>query len=246
MKNSICVIALFCIQSLCFQNCSLNLKKGNGVINVNEIETSAFNKISIGGNYDVILIKSEFNKVIIETDENLLPFINTEVFSQTLNVNNIHNLKSTDGIWIKIHYQTLDEIYSLGASNIEHEETLVSEELTINLSGIGAIDLKIHTEKVSLNLTGAGVVMLSGKTNIQNTQISGAGGLRGFELESKTCIVNLSGLGGAEVAATGKLEATISGVGGIIYSGNPKLIERQISGFGKIKRAEEFVDEEGI
>ena len=104
--------------------------------------------------------------------------------------------------------------------------------------------MEIQTEKVFVNLTGAGIVILSGETDIQETHISGAGGLRAFNLESKTCIVNLSGLGGAEVTATDKLEATISGVGGIIYSGNPKLIERQISGFGKIKRAEEFVDED--
>jgi hypothetical protein len=58
--------------------------------------------------------------------------------------------------------------------------------------------------------------------------------------------VDLSGLGGAEVMATEKLKATITGVGGIVYAGNPKNIEKQITGFGKIKRAKEYIDDENI
>lgn len=246
MKNATIFFAFIAVLVLSFQSCSLNIKRGNGVIEIDEIEIGNFNKVNIGGNYDVIFIKSEFTKVIIETDENLLPFINTELFSQTLNINNVHNLKSTDGIWVKVHYKQLEEIYSTGASNIELEGTLITEELTINLSGIGAIDLDIDTEKVELNLTGAGVVVLSGNTDFQETHISGAGGLRAFDLKSNTCTVNLSGLGGAEIMATEKLEATITGVGGIVYAGNPKVIEKQVSGFGKIKRATEFVDEENM
>ncbi|MCK5103338.1 MAG: DUF2807 domain-containing protein [Cyclobacteriaceae bacterium] len=246
MKNANIVFALIYILTLFFQSCSLNIKRGNGNIEIYEIEIKNFNKINIGGNYDVSLIKSDDTKVIIETDENLLPYINTELFEQSLNINNVHNLKSSDGIKIEIYYKELNKIYSTGASNMEHKGILVTEELAINLSGVGAIDLEIQTTKVQVNLTGAGVVTLSGDTNFQETHISGAGGLRAFDLKSKGCSINLSGLGGAEVMATEKLEATITGVGGIIYAGNPKVIERQVTGFGKIKRAEEYINEENI
>ena len=47
---------------------------------------------------------------------------------------------------------------------------------------------------------------------------------------------------GAEVFAVDKIEATITGVGGIIYAGNPDIIERQITGFGKIIRADEYIE----
>ncbi len=121
-----------------------------------------------------------------------------------------------------------------------------NEELTIDLSGIGAIDLEIQAKAVRVNLTGAGIVTLSGNTDLQDTHISGAGGLRAFELKSMECNINLSGLGGAEVFVSEKLEATITGVGGIIYAGNPKNIEKQITGFGKIKRAKEYLEEDNI
>ena len=217
------------------------MKRGNGNIEIEEIKIGNFNEIKIGGNYDVTLIRSDETKVVIETDENLFRYINTEYFDQILNVNSVRNLNSTEGIKIEIYYKKLNKIYSTGASSIKHEGVLVTEELDINLSGVGSIELEIQTNKVRANLTGAGVVQLSGDSHFQETHISGAGGLKAFDLKSKECSINLSGVGGAEVFASEKLEATITGVGGIIYDGNPKIIEKQITGFGKIKRAKEYL-----
>lgn len=246
MKYIPIYIVFFFIGTLFFQRCNLNLKRGNGNIVVEEIDLGSLSKVSIGGNYNVTLICGKREKVIIETDENLLPFINTELFDQTLNINNVHNLKSSEGIKIDIYYKVLDKIYSTGASKVEHKGILTSSDLTINLSGAGAIELEIQSTNVKVNLTGAGVVKLSGKTDYQETHISGAGGLDAIDLVSNECHINLSGLGGAEVYAVEKLEATITGIGGIIYAGNPKLIERQVTGIGKIKPAEEYIEEENI
>lgn len=246
MKQTSTILTLICILSLLFHSCSLNIKRGNGNIEIQEIELDKFNTVNIGGNYDVTLIKSNENKVIIETDENLFPYINTEVFNQSLNINSVHQLKSTEGTTIEIYYTQIHHIHSTGASNIEHRGILENENLTIDLSGIGSIELEIKSTTLSTNLTGAGVITLYGNTDLMETHISGAGGLRAFGLKSSECSINLSGLGGAEIMATEKLEATITGVGGIVYAGNPKIIEKQITGFGKIKRAKEYIDKDNI
>lgn len=246
MKNSIKLFVCTCLCLVLFQYCSFNYKRGNGIIENEEIEIDTFEKISIGGNYDVTLIQSDHTKVIIETDENLLPFINTELFDNTLNINNVHRLKGSQGIKVDVYYKSLNKIYSTGASSVENEGILTTDNLAINLSGAGAIDLEIKTTEVNVNLTGAGVISLSGETEYQETHISGAGGLSAKELISDECSINLSGLGGAEVYAVDKLVAKITGVGGIVYGGNPKIIERQVTGFGKIKRAEEYFDEDDL
>lgn len=225
-------------------SCDFNFERGNGIIDISEIEMKSFDKISIGGNYEVVLFESKSPKVVIKTDENLLPFINIELYNNTLNINNVHKLKSSEGIKIEIHFSSLNKIYSTGASKISNEGIIISDDLIINLSGAGAIDLEIQTTEVKVNLTGAGVIKLAGETEYQETHISGAGGLSAFNLISNECTINLSGLGGAEVHAVEKIVATITGIGGIIYAGNPSLIERQVTGFGKIKRAEEYFEED--
>lgn len=246
MKNIYLSTILLCLGIVFFQNCNFNVKRGNGNIVLEEIDLENFSKVSIGGNYNVTLIEGIETKVNIETDENLMTFINTELYDQTLNINNVHNLKGSKGINIEIYYREIDKIYSTGASNIGHDDTLTGEELMINLSGAGAIDLELEIQKVKVNLTGAGVIKLAGQTDILETHISGAGGLSAIELISNECSINLSGLGGAEVYAKEKLEATITGIGGIIYAGNPKLVERQVTGLGKIKRADQYIDEKNM
>lgn len=237
---------IFLTLALLIYSCNLNFKRGNGVLEKEETILDGFSRISIGGNYEVNLIESEETKVMIETDENLFRYINVEQYEETLNINNVHNLKSTQGIMVDIYYKNLEKIYSTGASKISNEGVLNPNELLLNLSGAGAITLEIDVEKVKVNLTGAGVVTLSGNTEYQETHISGAGGLDAKDLRTNDCSVNLSGLGGAQVYAVEKLEATITGIGGIIYGGNPKVIERQVTGFGKIKRAEEYFEEEDV
>jgi hypothetical protein len=243
MKTLLKKIAITGLLSVFMQACIFNYERGNGKVDVREISVESFERINIGGNYDVTLIKSNDTKVVIETDENLQNYINTELYDKTLNINNVHNLKSTDGINIEIYYHEINKIYSTGASKLSNDGILETEELIINLSGAGAINLEIQTSKVKVNLTGAGVIVLSGDTDFQETHISGAGGLSANELRSKTCSINLSGLGGAEVHVVEKLEATITGVGGIVYSGNPQLIERQVTGFGKITRSETYIED---
>ena len=48
----------------------------------------------------------------------------------------------------------------------------------------------------------------------------------------------VSGVGGMEVNATQKLDASTSGVGSVKYKGNPEHTQKSASGVGKIKQAD--------
>ena len=73
MKISLFALGLMLLFSAIFQSCNFRYKRGNGNITVEEFEVEEFNRISIGGNYHVLLIRSDEEKVIIETDENGIP-----------------------------------------------------------------------------------------------------------------------------------------------------------------------------
>lgn len=237
MKQVFTYIFGFLLLSLA--GCNFNIKRGNGDIEKIVTALDNFENLSIGGNYNVILVKNDDPGVAIETDENLHDFINVEVFNGTLNINNIHNLQGSEGIDIIINYSELNNIFSTGTSSIDNEGVLISDKLNINLSGAGTIELEVDVIELKTNLTGAGVMIVSGEADQLETHISGAGGLRAFELNTKNAEINVSGLGGVEVFANEKLVITITGLGGVIYAGNPSIIEKRITGFGKIKRANE-------
>ncbi len=231
--------AFLLVIPLLLQQCQFNYKRGNGNIETSELMVEDFNQLNVGGIYDVELIPGKKPLVIIETDENLIPYINVEVYNDVLNINNVQNLKSSYGIKIQIFYARIDRIQSSGASRIINREPLRTEDLTVGLSGSGSIDLELDVDQVEVRLSGAGLISLSGRAETMEGQLSGAGMLNALELETKNCKLNVSGIGGGEVWATETLEASITGIGGIKFKGNPNIIEREVTGLGKITRIED-------
>jgi hypothetical protein len=65
--------------------------------------------------------------------------------------------------------------------------------------------------------------------------MSGASRLHAEELQTQTTELAISGAGKADVVATEKLRAAISGAGKVSYGGNPKSVEKRVSGAGSIR-----------
>lgn len=230
-------LALIIITAFLVVRCEFleDFEKGNGEIVTEKRSTGDFDGLRIAGNFEVILEESEEAFVEINTDENLLDFIDSEVSAGILRITQEKKLISRSTIRIIIYYHDLKEIRAMGAALIKNEDYLRSEDLEIIMEGAGAIDLKIICDKLEVELSGAGVISLAGEVQEQELKLMGAGKLEAFDLDSKDCDVTVGGLGGAEIYVTGKLNATIEGVGSIKYDGEPIDINTEIKGLGRIK-----------
>lgn len=210
---------------------------GNGNITEEIREINQFDEVVITGNYQVIFEKerSDGNKVIITTDENLLPYINTYTRGTTLVIETDGRIKSDEGIHVTVTYDNdnLNHISISGAATVKNKDKLKSEKLEISMSGAGAADLEVLAETLQVSLSGAGSVKLRGETQIQRVNLSGAGSLEAFELRSDKAFISISGVGGAQVTVLEELDADVSGVGGITYRGDP-VVHKSISGLGKV------------
>lgn len=212
-----------------------DFEKGNGEIVTEKRSVEEFDELRIAGNFEVILEENTHPYVRINTDENLLDFIDTEVEAGILSISQEKKLISKSKIRIIIEYQELKEIRAMGATLIKNEDYLRSEDLKIIMEGAGVVDLKINSDKLRVDLSGAGVISLSGEVQEQELNLMGAGKLEAFDLDSKKCDVSVGGLGGAEVYVTEKLNAKIEGVGSIKYDGHPEDLNTEIKGLGRIK-----------
>jgi hypothetical protein len=65
--------------------------------------------------------------------------------------------------------------------------------------------------------------------------MTGASELNASGLQTKTAEISTTGAADAEIAVTDTLKVAITGAGKVIYSGNPKTIEKRISGAGSIR-----------
>jgi hypothetical protein len=215
-------------------------EKGNGEIVTEHRSVSDFERLKIGGNFDVLLENGTNPAVRINTDENLLSLIDTEVHNGLLEITQQKKLISKKKIELIITYENLNEVRVMGAALIKNEGYLEAENLEIRMDGAGIIDLKIKSDKLRVALSGAGMVKLAGEVSEQELNLTGAGKLEAFNLESRECMISVGGLGGAEIFVTEKLNARIEGIGGIEYAGDPEDVVSEINGFGKIKRSDDY------
>lgn len=214
-------------------------EKGNGNVTTQERAIESFREVEVSGSFEVLLKRAAEPRLTIITDENLHQFIKVEHDGDVLEISSDRNLRSKDGVKLEIGYTDLMAVSSSGAAVITSEDSVTGDYLRLEMSGAGAMDLLLDVKALKVTVSGAGAVELKGKVIEQNIQMSGAGGLDAKDLISENCKVSISGVGGAAVHVTGVLNASVSGVGGITYRGNPTQVKSDISGLGTITREDQ-------
>jgi hypothetical protein len=86
--------------------------------------------------------------------------------------------------------------------------------------------------------TGAARVTLDGGVDELLADMTGASELKANALQTKTVEISTTGAADAELAVSETLKVSITGAGKVSYSGNPKTIEKHVSGAGSIRHRE--------
>jgi hypothetical protein len=215
--------------------CGVGLVVGSGKTVTEERAISGVDGVALTFVGDLRIKQGDEEKLVITADDNVLPLITTEVNDGLLTIGS----KSTLGIPVinDLHYdltvRNLNSLQLSGAGSAQMDE-LKTGDLAVGVSGAGNLSIKdLQADRVTANLSGVGNLELGGKADRQTISLSGAGSYSGGDLETGSTDVTLSGLGGATVWATEKLNATISGAGNVEYYGNPDVTSK-VSGLGNV------------
>lgn len=102
-----------------------------------------------------------------------------------------------------------------------------------DLSVDGAIDGEIDFGKLdslNININGAGSLELSGDCARAEITVNGAGSIDADRLICTNAAVEIRGAGSCEIHVTDTLDADVSGVGAVRYSGDPETVNRSGGG----------------
>src|SRR5579884_2657468 len=211
---------------------------GSGKV-VSQIRTvSSFDKLSVGGIGTVVLTQGKSPSLTVEAEDNLQPYLSTEVTNSTLRIG-VHtpqgqSITATKPIRYLLTVPKLTRVDLSGAIALE-TTTFKSDSFTLNLSGSGSAKLT-HFQATSFTavITGAGEISISGQVRQQTINISGAGRYTANDLTSSTAKIDVSGAGSATVNVHDSLDATVSGAGSILYAGHPQVTQN-VSGAGSVQ-----------
>lgn len=215
--------------------------KGNGIIKTAEHSVTAFKNIEVSGAIDLYVAQGETKPVKIEADENLLQYIEVQQKGSRIVIKSRDgvNLQPTGKIKVFISTPVYNHIDVSGASNIIGQTKIMNtEELKLEVSGAGEINMDVNAPTLSAEVSGAGSVNLKGETKTFDLTLTGAAKAHCYELLSENTRVDISGAGEADVFASVKLAADVSGAGNVTYKGGATNVSQQVSGAGSVKKVD--------
>ncbi len=225
------IIGLFLLTS-----CSMHFVMGDGNIIKEDRTLKSFSRVSISGAGYVSIHQGDEEYIQIECDENLLPFVKTQVINEELKIRLEDCLLSpSKTIRYKLYVKDIDAIKVSGSADIM-VGTLISENFALNISGSGNIVMgRLEAKTVEIGISGSGEAKIeSGKSTDQVISISGSGDLDLANHETQNSYIKISGSGLATIWVENKLDVKLSGSGDLFYYGEPK-INIKTSGSGEIK-----------
>ena len=208
---AVIIIIIFFIKN----NLTKNKIQGSGNIISESRELNNFTSIILLGSIDVNIKTSESNNCVVVADDNLIPYIKTEVVNNKLNISLNESYSSEEKLVININTPNYDEVSLSGSGNIN------------------ILDFK--NNNLSLNISGSGNITGNGEVETLVVKINGSGNLMSKEIKSKSATITINGSGDGEVFASDSISAKINGSGNIKYFGNPENVDSIINGSGNIK-----------
>jgi len=191
---------------------------GSGVLLEENRPVGAFTSFELAGAGTVEITvdpKGADGLLEVSGDDNILPLIETKVEDGRLRIRPLRSIRPD----LPLRFRAV-----------------VSDLKGLDLQGAGRIRVTgIAAGTFRLDLSGAGSVHLEGEAENLEAGVSGAVSLEAAGLHTRSASVRLSGAGKAEVHATEKLHAEVSGVGTIVCHGKPGKVDQTVSGVGSVR-----------
>ena len=190
--------------------------KGSGIAKTEKREVISFHSLDVNYVGSIEVRSQEQENVQISGDDNIISFITTEVKNGTL--------------------------YIRGTKGYNPRQKLLIIVSTPNVKrfvfdGVGEANLSnIKNDRLEIVVSGVGSLSASGETKELDITLSGVGNVDAKNLRAVNAKVNSKAVGSVDLYVTGQLDVDASGVGEVNYYGNPKIVNKQAEGIGKINQ----------
>jgi len=189
---------------------------GSGNLIKEKRDIAEFTQVDVSGAIQVEIVAQKDFSVEVEADDNLLPFIRTEVRGNVLRIETEKRINSKNPIVVRVSAPNIEDLDVSGASKVSMTN-LSNESLQIHSSGASKINVDGTTVNLTINTSGAS------KIDTEN-------------LKAENVSVDSSGASNVSVSVSNELKVDASGASKIVYSGTPANIEKKINGASKVNQ----------
>lgn len=209
---------------------------GNKNVVKKERTAGSFSGIKVSTGIDVYLTQGDKMSIVVEADENLHEYIQTEVRNGTLDVYTDANIRTAERKRVYVTMKEIVYISTSSAGDIIGETPVKTDDLRLNSSSAGDIKLEVYAKNIDLNGSSSGNITLSGESDILDADLSSAGDLNASDLKVREARISVSSAGDADIYVTEKLTAQASSAGDVNYRGDPEFVDAHSSSAGGVHK----------
>lgn len=233
------IVAL--ILSLLMMSCVFNSKfmngiEGNGEVVIKERPIESFNKIKVSRGLDVYLTQSNFEKLVVEADENLHDIIMTKVENNILHIYADENIESSKSKKVMVNFNDLNEISTASGSRLRGTNAFELENLLLESASGSTLDIDIKTQVLECESSSGSSLIVSGTTEKLYAESSSGSTIRAEDLLSQVGNVSASSGSTLRVNSSEELVASANSGASIRYSGNPEKLVKNSGVSGSISK----------
>jgi len=228
-KSLLFLLSLVVILTLTACNTGLRVIKGSGNVITETRQVSNFDSIELSGSGEVILTQGSSESLTIETDDNVMEYIEAKVENGTLKLGLVTgfptgvNIQTYTRLIFYVSANNLTGLSTSGSGQIE-TDNIEADRLDLSVSGSGTIQITdLLASELRADISGSGGINLGGDVAVQDVDVSGSGNYEAGEVCSASVKVSVSGSGNAIVCAIETLDASVSGSGNVNYYGSPEI-----------------------
>jgi len=193
-----------------------------------------FNVIKAFDQIDVLLVKSNENKIIIKgsrKDDVEVVTKNNELKIRM----KLSKLLKGDDISVTVYYKNaINQIDASEGARVASQDTFSATAFVLSAKEGAEVKLNIEAKKLTSKANSGGILDITGKSDNHDIVITSGGIFKGKQFVTKQTTVSINAGGEADVNATEFVDAKIRAGGDINVYGNPPQVNKKTFAGGSI------------
>lgn len=217
-------------------------ESSNSYSSENEIQEkkilSGVTRLQVDGVFNLTLTQSDDESIEVEGPADLINklIIDQEGDLLVLKMEKIDGFNFNKGDFkIRISLKDLKELDYEGVGNVKTNGLFKVGNLKVLGNGVGNLELELEAKEIDADFDMVGNITLQGNAYRAIFENNGVGKLDASQLIVENMDVKSSGIGKVVVHCKGDLSLVVDGIGKVSYSGNPRIIKKEVSGIGKVE-----------
>jgi hypothetical protein len=199
---------------------------GSGNIVEETLEVSGISGVHLATIGDMTIELGDKESLLIEAEDNLLEYFETEVRNGKLIIGTRDNvsLNPTEPVKYYLTVNGLDTIEISSVGNITAPD-LQTERFTINSDSTGDLEMgELIADSLDVDIDSGGDVNIAGgEVDSQTVTIDSTGNYTAENLGSDNADVRINSTGNATIWVSEQLKARLNSTGNVRYRGNPTV-----------------------